>query len=54
MSGSDSSGFGFFFIFYALDVLCGPGSSENLRFLVYVREAILFHGRDGVRPHPDD
>ena len=54
MSGSDYTGFGFFFILYAFDVLRGPGSSENPGFLVYVREAILFHGRDGVRPHPDD
>jgi hypothetical protein len=54
MNGSDCSGLGSFLVFDAFNVLRGPGSGENPRFLVYVREAILFHGRDGVRPHPDN
>jgi len=54
MNGSGCGGFGSFLVFNTFDVLRGPGSSENPRFFIYVCEAILFHGRDGVRPHSDD
>jgi len=54
MNGSDCNSLGFLLVFYAFDVLRGPGSSEDPRFLVYIREAILFDGGDGVRPYPDD
>ena len=54
MDGRDCSSLGFFLVFDAFDILCGPGSSEDPRFLIYVREAILFHGCDRVCPHSDD
>lgn len=47
-------GLGLLLVFDAFNVLHGSGSGEDLRFLIYIREAILFYGCDGVRPHPDD
>jgi len=54
MNGRDRGSPGFLLIFNAFDILRRPGSGEHPRFLIYVREAILFHGRDGVCPHSDD